>query len=63
MSEQLYSINSCNQHDPFLGPYQYGVTASISAVNITVIKKSSGRDPSGITDGVVRNLGDKAIHL
>ena len=29
MSQQLESITACNQHDPFLDPFQYGVTSSL----------------------------------
>ena len=33
--QQLDSITACNQQDPFLGPFQYGGTASISTGNTT----------------------------
>ena len=48
MIQQLDSITTCNQHDPFLTPFKYGVTASLSTINLTGRKKSSGRDPSGL---------------
>ena len=46
MSQQLYSITAYNKHDPFLGPFQYDGTASLSTGNITRRNTASGKDPS-----------------
>ena len=56
MSQNLDSITACNQHEPFLGPFQYGGTASISTRNITGRKTFSGRDPSGIRRYISKKL-------
>ena len=48
MSQQLDSITNFIQHYPFLGPLQYGMTASLSTEKLTVRETSSGRDPSGL---------------
>ena len=48
MRQQLDSITACNKHDPFLGPFQYGGTASLSTGNLTGRKTASGKDPSGL---------------
>ena len=48
MIQQLESITACNQHDHFIGPFQYGGTASLSTGNLTGRKTPSRRDPSGI---------------
>ena len=48
MSQQLESNMACNTHDPFLGSFQYGGTASLSTGNLTGIKIAQGKDLSGL---------------
>ena len=48
MSQQIDLITACNQHDPFIGPFQYVGTASLSTGNPAGRKSSSGRDPYGL---------------
>ena len=48
MIQQIESIADCNQHDPFLGPFQYGVTTYLSTGDLTGRKASSGRYPYGL---------------
>ena len=48
MIQELDSITIYNKHYPFLGPFQYRWTYSLSTGNITGRKTSSGRYLSGI---------------
>ena len=48
MSQQLDSKTDCNKHDPFLGPFQYGGTASLYTGNLTGRNIASGKDLSGL---------------
>ena len=42
MSQQIDSITACNQHESFLGTFQYGVTSYISTENLTARKNPQG---------------------
>ena len=46
MSHQLDSNTICNEHDTFLGPLKYGITASLSAGNLIGRKIASRKDLS-----------------
>ena len=48
MSQQLDSNRACNEHDPLLGPFQYGRTSSLSTGNLTERNIASGKDLSGL---------------
>ena len=63
ISQQLDSITACNQNDNFLGPFQYGGTASLSTGNLTGRKNPQGETLLASADEVDRNIGDKATHL
>ena len=63
ISQQLDSITACNQNDNFLGPFQYGGTASLSTGNLTGRKNPQGETLLVLAYGVGRNLGDKATHI
>ena len=45
MRQQLDLIAACNEHDPLLGPFQYGWTSSLTPGNLTGRKTESGKDP------------------
>ena len=45
MIHQLDTITTCNEHDPFLGSFQYGGTASLSTGNLMVRKTASRQIP------------------
>ena len=45
MSHQLYTTTAFDEHEPFLGSFQYGGTDSLSTKNLIGSKTSSGRDP------------------
>ena len=48
MSQQLDSNTACNKYDPFLRPFKYGGTASLSTGNITGRKIALVKDLSGL---------------
>ena len=48
MTQQLDTITACNEHDPLIGSFQYGGTASLYTGNLTARKTASGREPSGL---------------
>ena len=45
MRQQLDTITACNEHGPFIGPFQYGGTVYLSKGNLMVRNTVSGRDP------------------
>ena len=48
MSQKIDTITACNEHDPFLGSFQYGGTASLSTRNFMGRRTASGRYPFGL---------------
>ena len=56
MIQQLDPITACNENDPFLGPFQYGGTSSVSNRNLTGRKTAPGKDPYGIGRGIQKKF-------
>ena len=48
MSQQVDSKTAFNKHDPFLGTFQYGGTASLYTGNLTGRKIAPGKDLYGL---------------